>query len=74
MTDITTAQNIDLSSWIILYKYIWHNIDTLGYIYSQNRDKETNGPNQNGSIGSRRKSSELRLPTPETGLKHNLTS
>jgi len=37
----------------MLYKYIWHNIDTLGHIYSQNGENETNGPNQNGSIGSR---------------------
>jgi len=51
-----TAQNIDISSWIMLYKYIWHNIDTLGHIYSQNRVNETSGPNQNGSIGSRLKS------------------
>jgi len=66
MTDITTAQNIDLSSWIILYKYIWHNIDTLGHIDCYNRENETRGPNQNGSIGSPLKSSELGLRKPET--------
>ena len=51
-----TAQSTDLSSWIIPYKYIWHNVDTLGHIYSQNRENETSGPNQNGSIGSHLKS------------------
>lgn len=66
MPDITTAQNTDLSSWIVLYKYIWHNIDILWHIYSHNRENETSGPNQNGSIGSRLKSSELGLRTPET--------